>query len=393
MFTGRATDSLGVFDESPEDVSPLVTMISPTETPYLDLVGDADFVATKTLHEYMQDKLAPNSVLTTTAITSLAAGDSVAIGIAGGRGKEIPIGAVLEMPILAGGEQLYVTAVSPSTITCTKGFAGTNNAASIGAGIWLDRIATAKLEGDDGVQDTSRARDRLFNIVQLFKLEMSMSGTEKALTNIGVGSEWDYQTQKQTKQNLIDLERACIRSRIVGSVTSVGGAESIRAMRGLFQSLSTNNHSYGSYTSIGDFEVKVNTMIRSAWRNGGSDLSHILMDPASKELYDQLNASRVRTMNGDQTYSNRLFVYECTYGIYQLMMNRWFPAGKQAVIAKGRIRIAPLKGRSFHREVEGKRGDAERAFIVGEYTQEVRNEEGMAQMFLGNLATSAIPTP
>ena len=51
-FTGRATyDNTAALAE---DVSDIVSMISPFETPLLDFLGDAARPATNTMHEWLE---------------------------------------------------------------------------------------------------------------------------------------------------------------------------------------------------------------------------------------------------------------------------------------------------------------------------------------------------
>ena len=60
-FTGKATYSAGTtLAELAEDVSDLIGLISPYETPLLDALGDPMREATSTHHEWLEDALLPN---------------------------------------------------------------------------------------------------------------------------------------------------------------------------------------------------------------------------------------------------------------------------------------------------------------------------------------------
>ena len=60
-FTGKATYSAGTtLPELAEDVSDLIGLISPYETPLLDALGDPMREATSTHHEWLEDALLPN---------------------------------------------------------------------------------------------------------------------------------------------------------------------------------------------------------------------------------------------------------------------------------------------------------------------------------------------
>src|SRR5689334_1293298 len=60
-FTGKATYTAGAaLPEIAEDVSDLVAIASPAETPLLDALGDPARAAHSTIHEWLEDALIPN---------------------------------------------------------------------------------------------------------------------------------------------------------------------------------------------------------------------------------------------------------------------------------------------------------------------------------------------
>src|SRR5215217_7453325 len=61
-FTGKATYTAGsTLPEIAEDISDLVAINSPHETPLLDALGDSSRPARSTVHEWLEDALLPNS--------------------------------------------------------------------------------------------------------------------------------------------------------------------------------------------------------------------------------------------------------------------------------------------------------------------------------------------
>lgn len=57
-FTGKATFAAGVdLPEIVEDVSDVIGIVSPFETPLLDHLGDAKRPAMSTIHEWLEDAL------------------------------------------------------------------------------------------------------------------------------------------------------------------------------------------------------------------------------------------------------------------------------------------------------------------------------------------------
>ena len=63
-FTGKATYSAGsALPELAEDVSDIISIVSPYETPLLDHLGDAARSAGSTYHEWLEDELQPLSLI------------------------------------------------------------------------------------------------------------------------------------------------------------------------------------------------------------------------------------------------------------------------------------------------------------------------------------------
>ena len=61
-FSGKATYTAGAtLPEIAEDVSDIISIVSPFETPLLDHLGDSQKSAISTIHEWLEDSLLPNT--------------------------------------------------------------------------------------------------------------------------------------------------------------------------------------------------------------------------------------------------------------------------------------------------------------------------------------------
>ena len=61
-FTGKSTfDAGATLPELVDDVSDVIGIVSPFETPLLNHLGDAKRPATSTIHEWLEDTLLPNT--------------------------------------------------------------------------------------------------------------------------------------------------------------------------------------------------------------------------------------------------------------------------------------------------------------------------------------------
>lgn len=373
VFTGRAIYDTGVFNGVAEDVSDLVSMISPFETPLLDRLPPPVKPATNVLHEWLEDDLNPNTIVASETIddatTTLDVVDLNGASVTG----FLQAGAVLQST--ATGEYFQITSISGNELTLTRGFGGTT-AATVTAADQLFVISDAALEGADVTGDISRPRTRVTNFTQIFKKDVIVSGTVQNTTQLGgISDEMDYQRAQRLKESLRDLEKAVIRGKASGN--SLGSATAYRTMRGLLDFVATNAT---TVTSI--LPDQVNDVIKLAWDNGADDLDLIIADPLSKRLIDNFNSTRIDVANRDERYHNKVSFFESTYGVQEVVLGRWMPANTFVVLSSQRVRVVPLQGRSFQFVPVSRTGDSEKGMIIGEYTLEVMNEEGMAQGFL-----------
>lgn len=376
-FSGKAVYSPLVFSsELAEDVSPLVSIISTFETPLLDALGDAQFPAANALHEWVEDALAPNTIVNSTAVASTAA--DTALGIAGGNAPYLRPGAILRVPgdqvgRTDDGEYWQIKTVVGDTITVARAFGGTT-ASSFAAGFTLEVISDAALEGDDVNLDTSRGRPRKSNYLQIIKKDVIVSGSLEAYKRVGgITSEVDYQEQQRLREALRDLEKVAIKGILSGN--TVGSSSQYRTMQGILRFLTTNAVSIAAATFT---ESILNSTIKKGWDQGARDMDILVCDAEYKRQIDLLNASRVRTDNNDNAVRNQVTTYESAFGVQRVILSPWPPKNTVIVLSSGRCKVVPAVGRTFSSQPISPTGDASKRMIVGEYTVELKNEEGCA---------------
>lgn len=373
-FTGRALYDPGVFEGVAEDVAEEIGMISPFETPLLDRLSQAPRAATNVFHEWLEESLNPNTVVTSNAII-IPGTDPATLEVHDGSGGDaarfFQVGHVFETP---DGEQIQVVSVDGAAdlLVVSRGFGGTT-ATTMDPGDELFAISDAALEGADVVGDISQPRVRRNNIVQIIKKDVIVSGTVQAVRQLGgVTDEMGHQRNQRLKEAVRDLEKAVIRGRTSGN--SIGSATARRTMDGILARLTTNVTSIGSVTP-----ALLDDTIKTAWDNGGDDLDLIVADANFKRQIDAFNSTRVEVQNRDDRYRNKVSFFESTFGEMEVILDRWMPANSLMVISTQRIHVVPLTGRSFRFMPVSRTGDAEKGMIIGEYTVEIFNEEGMAQ--------------
>lgn len=193
----------------------------------------------------------------------------------------------------------------------------------------------------------------------------------------GVSSELNYQIVSRSREILRDLERAVIRSTL--SATTLGSSTAYRSMKGLWSSIETNQATYDA----GDITATVvNGWIRQAWDNGARDLNLMIVGKDAKDEIDGLLETQKQVVQGSAQDTNvkvMVETFESTYGVLNIQLNRWMKPDAVIITSTNRVKVLPLKGRSFRFQNIAPTGDATKGMLLGEYTMEVWNEEGMVR--------------
>ena len=110
-FTGKSTYAAGAsLPELAEDVSDVIGIVSPYETPLLDHLGDPQRSARSTIHEWLEDSLLPNKDTINDVGIS---GDTSSTSFTVSNGDRFRVGDQVQADNAA--EVMLVTAISTAT--------------------------------------------------------------------------------------------------------------------------------------------------------------------------------------------------------------------------------------------------------------------------------------
>ena len=371
-FTGKATYSAGVtLPELCEDVSDVIGIVSPYETPLLNLLGDPITEAGSTYHEWLEDTLLSNKLkvtddsisdpltemmFTVDASTLVKAGDQ--LQAEGSR------------------ELIFVVEVLGSNISVDRGYAGTNPEA-VTNGTVLNILGGAALEGaaKDPVRFTSRRR--CGNYTQIFTSTVEVSGSNMSVRHNGIANEMDYQKQERLRELLRDLEN-CVVNGGQASSTPQGNASSRRTMKGIIPHIVTNAYTVGdaNVPEGNDLdEEKISFVLRNIWENSNAGIDTILVNGYQKRQINKILDGSRMYMAEDNTFSSMVTYFESDYGMCKVVLSRWVPRDMVLFLDSSRISVLPLQGRSFHFKSLASGGDFECGQMIGEYTLELKNEQ------------------
>ncbi|TVS09485.1 MAG: hypothetical protein EA423_00075, partial [Phycisphaerales bacterium] len=196
-FTGKTTYGAGAdLPELVEDVSDIIGIVSPHETPLLDHLGDAARAAQSTRHEWIEDALLPNTDAIDDADFSDPFSDTVIPVL---NASSFRTGDIVRVDGTT--EVLLVTQVGASSVTVVRAYGGTTPA-SLETGFGLTILANAKLEGAEAEAARFTDRVRRSNFTQIFASTVEVSGSMQAARAHGVRDELDYQKQERMRELL-----------------------------------------------------------------------------------------------------------------------------------------------------------------------------------------------
>jgi hypothetical protein len=359
-----------------EDVSDIVSIVSPFETPLLAYLGDPRRAATSTVHEWMEDSLLPNrdavnqeeftpDAETATVIT-VDHGDRFRPGdlVRPGSSREV----------------MQVVNVAGDVVTFVRQYGGTP-ASELEDNLPLTILGNAALEGAAAPAARFTNRVRRQNYTQIFTATVDVSGTMQATRLHGVSDELDYQKQERLRELLRDLEN-CVINGTAPASNPQGSASVRRSMNGIIRQIATNQFmpGEGPIPAGGGNEGNVlteemlNAALRTIWENSSARIDTIVVGGMQKRRINQFIDATVRQRPGSDRFSDGVSVYESDFGVCSVLLSRWVPADTVLLLDSSRIEVLPLAGRSFHYKPLAATGDSFSGQIIGEYTLEFRNE-------------------
>jgi hypothetical protein len=388
-FTGKATFNAGTdLPEFVEDVSDIIGIVSPYETPLLDHLGDPTRAALSTVHEWIEDDLLANTDSVNQTVFTPNATDCTTVTVANGSRFQVgdqvrPDGST---------EIIFVTAVATNDLTVVRGYGGTTRQA-LANGKKLYILGNAALEGADRPSARFTSRVRRQNYTQIYTAGVEVSGSMQAARLHGVSDELDYQKQERMRELLRDLEN-CVINGTAPAATPTGSSTVRRTMNGVNKLIATNRFTPGvgaipagdGAGSNGLTEPVLNAALRAVWEQSAGTVDTIVVSGVQKRRINSFASASRAYAPQDERYQDLISVYESDFGVCRVVLSRWAPADSLFMLDSSRLEVLPLRGRSFQFKPAAAAGDSVAGQVLGEYTLEMRNEN--AHAVLRGLATA-----
>jgi hypothetical protein len=376
-FSGKATYSAGVdLPELAEDVSDVIGIVSPYETPLLDHLGDPKREALSTIHEWIEDALLPNKTqINQTTFTPTA---QTATSIIVDDGSIFRVGDLVRPGQST--EVILVTGISTNTLTVVRQY-GSTTAATLANDMVLFILGNAALEGDDAPAARFTNRSRKRNYTQILTATVDVSGSIQAARAYGVQDELNYQKQERMRELLRDLEN-CVINGVSPAASQQGTSSVRRSMNGILKLISTNKFvpNQGGIPAGGGAgnneltEDVLNAALRLVWDQSNGPVDTIVVNGAQKRRINEFASGLRAYLPEDEAFKNMVSVYESDFGVCRVVLSRWVPTDTLILLDSSKAQVMPLAGRSFQFKPLAAVGDSVRGQVIGEYTLEFKNE-------------------
>lgn len=250
---------------------------------------------------------------------------------------------------------------------------------------------TGAVEGADWALDTVTTPTRILNITQIFRKDLGVPETQRAVNPAGFKDAYAYEVQKKFKALARNLEKTSFSSQ----ASSTGSSGSARQMKTLQTLISTNVNGPATLTTPGDATHAgivgandVNSILQTIFEAGG-DPETIHCSASLKRQFSAFSISNQTRYIGamEKKLTFGIDVLDTDFGLKQVILNRWVPqatntgtatataldvSGQVFFLQRAMVRYAWL--RPMAHTLIGKRGDSVAGLVVGEVTIEVLNE-------------------
>lgn len=346
-----------------EDVTENMLLLSPSETPMVDLLGYGEAV-TQVEPTWFEDEAYSDKTKATGS--ALAGGATIAVA----DGKVFEANYVVKV----NDELLLVTAVAGNDLTVTRGYAGTT-AAAVAEG---DDVVFQFVEGKEGADARParfKARTRHTNFTQIFDGTISISGTAAATSQHGIDDLYAYEKAKKEKELALQLEKA-----VINGVKYEAANGLVRQMGGIKHFVQTNVFAKAGAAIDGD---TINDAFQAIAEKTGQNVGagyKIIVSPKQKRAISKMDVDKISLDRKDNGRGQVVDYFIGDFGEAEIVVNPNLSADEIFLVDSNRIKIRPLQGRTFTHEFLGKTGDYFTGMIVGEYTIELHEEKAHARI-------------
>lgn len=266
---------------------------------------------------------------------------------------------------LIGSEQIWVSAISSSVVTVTRGYGSTTKATHANSTA-MTRVSRARIEGDDADDSPSTEVSTNYNYTQILQRTINVSRSREMASEYGVVSWEDYLIDKAMKELMMDLARLpYYGKRYVGTSSAARYAGGLRTFI-------TDNLTYATATSAtgGTASALTRDHIDDTLANihtDGGDPDLILTVAHAQRKINDMYEGFVTTERSEQLGGSLIkqLMNPITGKIMDVVVDRNCVSNEFWLLSTDQVAYYPFD--PFFYEDLSKTGDATKGEVVGEY--------------------------
>lgn len=363
------------------DVSDILDAVYLADTPFVNKIGWGEPATNRTI-EWITDNIGPGYVITSAAIASDASAIVVASNAAYGAASigvlQIHTGTVLWAKSSEGATEGYLIVEDPQAGAGNGSMAfcfvdGTTT--SFAADTTLFIVGSPVGEGSTARVDTTRPRAVCTNRTQIFRQDVSITGSRQAVQMYGVADELRKQIELRTKEMMREIERTALLGFYQAGVAGAVATGVIQCMGGVSYFLSSDAGTSGDHIDTSTTtltETAINNVAAEVYNRGGSP-DVLVIGPAQARVIPTFERSRVRVEQDARLAGFYVNKYLTDLGVtLDILVDRFLPKNFAFVLSSEKIKLRPLKGRKLLLEKLGRRGDYQEWQLISELSLEMK---------------------
>lgn len=274
-----------------------------------------------------------------------------------------------------GTEDIWVSAMSTTTLTITRGFNGTTAAAHDNASV-MTRISRARIDGDDADDSPTTEVASAYNYTQIFQRTVNLSRSKLKVAEYGISNMEDYDIDKKMKELMIDLSLLPYYGG-----RSAGTENSVARSAGGFGQFITGNVTYATTTAATggtaealDRDSHIDANLALIHADGGSPNLALTTSWAQRKI-NKMYEGFISTERSEQMGGNLIKRLQNPIDgkTIDVVVDRRCPSGQLWFLDTQYIAFYPFD--EFFYERMAKTGDSVKGQVVGEYGFVVANAD------------------
>jgi hypothetical protein len=273
---------------------------------------------------------------------------------------------------LVDSEQVWISAMSGTTATVTRGFNGSTAATHLDNAV-ITRIGRARIDGDDADDSPGTEVTSTTNETQIFQRTVNLSRSALKINKYGIANPEEYMIDKFMQEMMMDLARLPYYGKV-----SAGTENTVARTAGGFNSFITNNVTFATSTAatggtaLALTRDHIDDTLQNIFDDGGDPGLILTVAHAQRKIND-FYEGYVSTERSEQL--GGILIKKLMNPIsgksLDVVVDRNCPSGQLWILDPSKIGYYPFD--PFFYERLAKTGDSVKGEIVGEYGFVVAN--------------------